>query len=519
MTVFGRLQPGARTTKSSALSMVALVGALVLGGALVGLVVVDMPKKAVAAAAIFSTGVVALSLPTLFPWIFIRAMGLILLGYICGGRAFAHLGVPPIFIGELTLALGLLAALTTPQRWTALRSPIGKLYLVFAAWCAVRAAYAFPTYGLDTLRDSVIWGYGVFALLVPAFLVRPNWIPRFLQRYARLFPIVLAWLPVGLVVSYAFSDLLPVANDFGGDSMGFVKPGDGGIHLAGAAAFLLLGLHRAPGVRARAGFLGNEWVMGAICIAGFFCVTVLGRGGAMAIVAALGAVLVIRPLVALPKLTLVGGGAVVAALVLLASNFTIEMGRRDLSAEQLTSNLLSVVGDDVDQSQVNLEQTKNWRLRWWTKIVDYTVHGPYFWTGKGFGVNLAIDDGIRKETFNRHPHSAHMSILARAGVPGLTLWILLQTAFGASLLAAFLRATRMGEEWWARLDLWVLAYWLAFITAASFGVYLEGPHGGIPFWCVMGLGISVLLTQEQALRTPAPLPSRSGHAAQAAARS
>ena len=72
MTVFGRLQPGARTTKSSALSMVALVGALVLGGALVGLVVVDMPKKAVAAAAIFSTGVVALSLPTLFPWIFIE---------------------------------------------------------------------------------------------------------------------------------------------------------------------------------------------------------------------------------------------------------------------------------------------------------------------------------------------------------------------------------------------------------------------------------------------------------------
>ena len=141
----------------------------------------------------------------------------------------------------------------------------------------------------------------------------------------------------------------------------------------------------------------------------------------------------------------------------------------------------------MDEGQVNLEQTKNWRLRWWTKIVDYTVHGPYFWTGKGFGVNLAIDDGIRKETFNRHPHSAHMSILARAGVPGLTLWILLQTAFGASLLAAFLRATRMGEEWWARLDLWVLAYWLAFITAASFGVYLEGPHGGIPFWCVMGL--------------------------------
>ena len=124
---------------------------------IVGLVVVDMPKKAVAAAAIFSTGVVALSLPTLFPWIFIRALGLILLGYICGGRAFAHLGVPPIFIGELTLALGLLAALTTPQRWTALRSPIGKLYLLFAAWCAVRA----DNIDLDFVSDHYVTNTGV----------------------------------------------------------------------------------------------------------------------------------------------------------------------------------------------------------------------------------------------------------------------------------------------------------------------------------------------------------------------
>jgi len=25
----------------------------------------------------------------------------------------------------------------------------------------------------------------------------------------------------------------------------------------------------------------------------------------------------------------------------------------------------------------------------------YTIHGRYFWTGKGFGVNLADDDGFR----------------------------------------------------------------------------------------------------------------------------
>ena len=495
-----------------------MLGTLILGGWIAGQFVVDMPKKTLVGVAALSTLVVALSLPRLFPSLFLPALAALLVGYALFGRAFAHLGAPPLFVGEVVLVIGLLALLTAPQRWTALQSPIARLYLLFAGWCAARAVFDLPVYGLDTLRDSVIWGYGVFALLIPAFLIRPDWIPRLLQRYARWFPLLLVWLPVGLAFSYLFPNLLPVAYDADGGTMELVKPGDAGIHLAGAASFLLLGLHRAPGVRPRPGILGNGWVIGAICIATFFSVTVLGRGGALAAIVAVCSVLMIRPIVALPKLVLVGGGAVVAALLLLASNFSIEMGRRDFSAQQLSSNLMSVVGQVSSEDQVNLEQTKNWRLRWWTAIVDYTVHGPYFWTGKGFGVNLAIDDGIRKETMNRHPHSAHMSILARAGVPGLALWVLLQTAFGVSLLAAFLRATHMGQEWWARLDLWVLAYWLAFLTAGSFGVYFEGPHGGIWFWCVMGLGMSVLLTQRQVLRAPAAPPSRPEHAPQAAAR-
>jgi hypothetical protein len=95
MTVFGRPHPGARTAKSSALATAALLGALVLGGWIVGQIVVDMPKKALVGAALLSTLVVALSLPTLFSWLFIRALGLLLLGYVCFGRAFAHIGAPP----------------------------------------------------------------------------------------------------------------------------------------------------------------------------------------------------------------------------------------------------------------------------------------------------------------------------------------------------------------------------------------------------------------------------------------
>src|SRR5438093_11992868 len=40
-------------------------------------------------------------------------LSIVLLGYALAGKGFAYLGFPPVFIGEITLVLGLLAFLTT----------------------------------------------------------------------------------------------------------------------------------------------------------------------------------------------------------------------------------------------------------------------------------------------------------------------------------------------------------------------------------------------------------------------
>ena len=439
--------------------------------------------------------VVAATLAQLIERLYLIAFGLLLFGYAYFGRAFAHVGIPPVFVGETVLALGLLTMLTNPRRWAAFQSPIAWAYLVFAAWGMARAIPFLPIYGVDVLRDSVTWGYGVFALLVPAVVFRVQRLPGILTYYARWVPVLLLWMPVGLIGDHMFAHLLPQAQG-SGEPMSFVKPGDAGVHLAGAATFLLLGLHHAPGVRARRGPLGAEWFLGPLCALVFLVIGVLGRGGAVAAFMGIGLVLAIRPLVALPKALLVIATGVVAALVLLATNLTVELGRRDFSAYQLGSNLLSIVGDAPADEQ-GLEDTKDWRLRWWTHIIDYTVYGPYFWTGKGFGINLAIDDGVRQEAELRSPHSGHMSVLARMGVPGEVLWIVLQGTFGLSMLGGYLRARRAGREWWARLDLWVLAYWLASLTEVSFAVYLEAPPGGIWFWTLMGFGMALLLAQRQ----------------------
>ena len=64
------------------------------------------------------------------------------------------------------------------------------------------------------------------------------------------------------------------------------------------------------------------------------------------------------------------------------------------------------------------------------------------------------------------------------------------------------RSRREGDDDWARVNLWVLCYWIAFVVNGSFDVFLEGPQGGIWFWSVVGLGIAIL--QMQRLGRPAP---------------
>ena len=78
--------------------------------------------------------------------------------------------------------------------------------------------------------------------------------------------------------------------------------------------------------------------------------------------------------------------------MLLTVNPEVDLGlSRNVSVTQLIANLGSITGGDDAQ----LDASKDWRLSWWTKIYGYTIDGPYLWVGKGFGVNLATDDGFQ----------------------------------------------------------------------------------------------------------------------------
>jgi hypothetical protein len=174
----------------------------------------------------------------------------------------------------------------------------------------------------------------------------------------------------------------------------------------------------------------------------------------------------------------------------------VPIPRRPATIEQLIDNITSIFSSTDDGG---LEGTKQFRLEWWGTIVDYTVLGDYFWTGKGFGVNLADADGFQSTADHslRAPHNSHMTVLARMGVPGLALWLALQAVFAIGLLRAIGNLRRSGDTSMAVFGAWILVYWFAMMIDTSFDPYLEGPQGGIWFWTVFGLGLVVMRLTRQ----------------------
>jgi O-antigen ligase len=160
---------------------------------------------------------------------------------------------------------------------------------------------------------------------------------------------------------------------------------------------------------------------------------------------------------------------------------------RRASPAQIVENLKSIFVSSGAQT----ESTKVWREQWWAVIMEKTLHGPYFWSGRGYGPNLAEEDGFgnrHSERPLRSPHNSHLTLLARGGVPGLTLWAsFLAIWFGTIGFAAW-RARRSGSLAASNLLVFAASYVLACAVNAAFDVALEAPMQGIWFWCVIGFG-------------------------------
>jgi hypothetical protein len=391
------------------------------------------------------------------------------------GKGFAYAGWPPFYAGEILLLVGIPALLATRRIVALCKTSLGIGLICFTAWQIACAVPYFEVYGIDTLRDSAIWGYSVFAWITAALVLRLpgflSWVVLGYRRFAKVFLII---GPVAWLATLYLREWLPRWPETT-VTLPLIKGDEFCVHLAGILAFLMQRL--AP--------VSHGWLFLVLADAA----TAMGvRSGLVAFLIAAGCVIFLRPRAR--GLASVAAAALILMVTMATFDFHFVMPgtQREFSLDQLSDSVRSVVG--VSQRS-DLESTKNWRLIWWREIKDYTLDGPYFWAGKGYGINLADSDGFQVGTRDeplRSPHSSHLNFLARSGVPGFALWLLLQVIWVSQMLAAYLRANRLHLEGWQGLFAWIIAYWVAFVTAAGFDVFLEGPMAGIPFWTLLGLG-------------------------------
>lgn len=423
--------------------------------------------------------------------LWLKLLLFVLFGYAFLGRTFAY-----CFFGEAVLLVGLVIFLLRPRFTLILSNRFLFLWGIFACLGLIRTIPFLSIYKFNAIRDAVVWGYGLFALLIVAFVNRSSQVSMALNTYRKFVRWFLPIIPFFLALAQFGHGIphLPWASDI---TVLALKAPDTGVHIGAAGLFLLM----FPADRA--GHLKPDFHIDRIvCLIGWsLCATeivVLSRGGFVAMMIAICGVCLLKPRTVGWRVGALGIGVIVFGLLVLEFNvISTNVRGRSLNADTVTRNIDSITGNGSGAG--GQEENKTWRLVWWRRIVNYTIFGPYFWTGKGFGVNLATSDGPPgippAEARLRSPHNGHLTVLARMGVPGLCLWITLNLFFAASMFRAFRIAERAGSKFWSNVNLWILAYWLSLVINMSFDVYLEGPQGGIWYWSIMGFGAACLRIQ------------------------
>ena len=414
---------------------------------------------------------------------YLALLAIVLLGYALMGKGFAYLGFPPLYVGEIALLTGIVVILRTGAFVGALATLPTLLLVALMVWVLGLTLPFFGLYGFDALRDSVVVVYGCFSFIVIGLLLedarRINTVLRYYGIMLASFPAI----PVGFWLTKYWVDYIPRL--YGPVPIVEVGASAVGTHLAGAMVFVLIGYRKVS-------FL---WLF--VWFTTLALVSATNRGATLAVIVPVAIAMLVLRRYRLMLTTVMTAVGMFAALLALESTFgsyeeAKDSMERPVSAHQIVENAKSIIGQSGQQT----EGTKQWRLNWWDIIINDTIYGPNFWTGRGFGVNLADADGFsgtgdRRDPRppTRSPHNVHMTLLARAGIPGVMLWALVLMSWFAMLASAMLTARARGHERWADLFLFVVCYVIAILINATFDVALEGPMQGIWFWCLFGFGI------------------------------
>ncbi len=424
------------------------------------------------------------TLPPLAARLWLRFFSAVLLGYAVFGKAFAYLGVPPVFIGEVTIVVGLICGVRLWMLRTLKESILAGPLLLFGIWGAVRTAPYLSEYGVDALRDGAAWGYSILAFMLFLLSYRYPWtIVEGKRFYLHAAQVCLGAFPV-ITILLRFVQIAPPYLPWADVPILHMKANDMLVHVSAASVFFFTQR------------IETRFPWRVLTAVNLVMLSVVTRGGMLAAVAAFLTLFLVNP-----RRARMASLAVVLALLLTVTalmDVRVDIGAgRELSVRQLVANLSSVVSDS---DEAVLAGSKEWRLDWWRTIIQYAFWGDYRWSGRGYGINLADADGfqVTSDRSLRSPHNGHLTFLARSGIPGLFLWLAVVIGWIVVMLRQMRRARLAGHDRVASLTVFMLCYLVAMTTSLTFDVSIEGPMLAFWYWTIYGLGMGLCAAYKHA---------------------
>lgn len=440
---------------------------------------------------------IGLSVPQLLLNRFGIFLGYVLAGYIVFDRGIAYVHIPgtPVYLAEVLLLLGIVGVLAAPRMATSVVVRESVLTILFGVmfWGLLRTVPFLGEYGIDSLRDAALWYYASIAVLVVAVCeIQPELPDRLARNFARLVPWLLVWTPCALILSGVGGLVVP------GTQVSFFSHKEANLAVVLGVALAYLWLVPDKSISAR-----RRNALSLLTLADLALLTTQTRSGFLAALASIIVGLLLIPHSSPLVARLLGAVAVIVA-VFAVLNPTIPLSKRDVSVTQLLRNVVSIANSSSSPDD-RLSGTVQHRMELWKRVLKVQIEGGQLASGMGFGPNLAIGELVSRRpvelgvpTF-RNPHNSHLDVLARMGMLGLLLWVLLWCCWFYRVVRASTRLQQRGFERSARMSKTCVAAVVGILVNSFFDPTLEGPQVALLLWTLFGLGL-VLTSESRTLR-------------------
>ncbi len=424
-----------------------------------------------------------------------KGLFVVFVGYIMFDRPFAWIHVPgtPLFIGEMVIALGVWVVLSTQSGLAGVVRGSASLRALrlFMLWGVALLVLGLLPYGIDAIRDSAIWYYGIIAMFVAMLLVsNPRRVGSWLENYGRLLPIYLIWFPLATVLVNVAPDNIYVPDST--VSVFFHRSGNMAVLAAIGIAFLWLAdgdsVIFTPRQRA------------ALTTVATFVIVFTGlqnRGGMVASAALVAGLLFLLSKRRVELVMAMIGVLVLAASIGIVFDVRIELfGDRDISIDQFTKNITSIFNpDEGGQRQT---ETTAWRIQIWEQVLDdVSEESPIMGFGMGPDLGSRYEISTNEDAPLRNPHNSHVGVLARTGWLGAILWAMLWITWMAEMQTLRRRLRYRNRPRESGVVSWIMLTPIPILINAIFDPTLEGAQVAMLLWAFYGAGAALVILAQQ----------------------